>query len=393
MTQAIYLDYAATTPVDPRVAQFMMECLSPNGAHGNPSSGHEPGRAARALVEKARSLVAAAIGATPAAILWTSGATESNNLALFGAARFQSERGRHIVSSRTEHKAVVDVLKQLEREGWSVTWLVPGSDGIVHLQQVQDALRADTTLVSLMHVNNETGVIQDVAAVGKLCREWGVLLHVDAAQSIGRVPVDVDAMNIDLLSLSAHKCYGPKGVGALYVRRQPPIGLRPLILGGGQENGLRSGTLPTHQIVGMGTAFALATEERESEVSRLRVLRDRLWDGLAALGDVELNGHPSQRVANVLNATFHGVEGESLQFACRHIACSAGAACSSAAAEASYVLRALGRSDEQARSSLRFSVGRYTSDNDIDEALKIITREVRRLRVLAGSSPEVARQV
>jgi cysteine desulfurase len=388
--KSIYLDYAATTPIDPRVAQAMIECLLPTGAHGNPSSTHEPGRTARALIERARAQVAAAIGATPPAIVWTSGGTEANNLALFGAARFHAERGRHIVSSKTEHKAVVDVLKQLEREGFQVTWLQPDSDGIVQPRQVREALRADTILVSLMHVNNETGVIQDVGSVGKLCRERGVLLHVDAAQSIGKVPVDVIAMNIDLLSMNAHKCYGPKGIGALYIRRQPPVGLRPLIIGGGQENGVRSGTLVTHQIVGMGAAFELAAAEREADVARLTVLRDHLWQSLEALSGIQCNGHLTQRIGNVLNVTFHGVEGESLQFACREIACSAGAACSSASEEASYVLRALGRSDQQARSSLRFSLGRYTTLSEVDTAIEVITREVSRLRALAGS-PAVAR--
>lgn len=385
MTQPIYLDYAASTPVDPRVAERMIECLLPSGQHGNPASSHSMGRAARALVEQARAQVAAAIGARPQSIVWTSGATESDNLALFGAARFHVERGRHIVSAKTEHKAVLDALKQLEREGFQVTLLKPDHRGIVLPEQVRDALRSDTILVSLMHVNNETGVIQEVGAIGQLCRERGVLLHVDAAQSIGKVAVDVEAMNIDLLSVTAHKCYGPKGIGALYVRRQPPVGLRPMLVGGGQEGGLRSGTLPTHQIVGMGAAFQLAQAEQQADVARLAVMRDRLWQGLSALGDVDLNGHPTQRVANILNVTFNGVEGESLQFACREIACSAGAACSSESAEASYVLRALGRSDQQANSSLRFSLGRATSNADIDTAIAVIVREVRRLRALAGN--------
>ncbi len=291
MTQPIYLDYAASTPVDRRVAERMIECLLPSGQHGNPASSHSMGRAARALVEQARAQVAAAIGARPQSIVWTSGATESDNLALFGAARFHVERGRHIVSAKTEHKAVLDALKQLEREGFQVTLLKPDHRGIVLPEQVRDALRSDTILVSLMHVNNETGVIQEVGAIGQLCRERGVLLHVDAAQSIGKVAVDVEAMNIDLLSVTAHKCYGPKGIGALYVRRQPPVGLRPMLVGGGQEGGLRSGTLPTHQIVGMGAAFQLAQAEQQADVARLAVMRDRLWQGLSALGDVDLNGH------------------------------------------------------------------------------------------------------
>ncbi|HEY5808593.1 MAG TPA: aminotransferase class V-fold PLP-dependent enzyme, partial [Povalibacter sp.] len=344
-----YLDYAATTPVDPRVAQAMIECLLPSGAHGNPSSGHDYGRRARALVEQARSQVAKAIGATPNAIIWTSGATESDNIAILGAARFHADRGRHLVSSKVEHKAVLDPLKQLEREGFDVTYLKPDEHGVVQPQQVAAALRSDTQLVSLMHVNNETGVVQDLRAVGQLCRERGVLFHVDAAQSVGKVQIDVDSMCVDLMSVTAHKAYGPKGIGALYMRRSPPVGLRPISFGGGQEAGIRSGTLPTHQIVGMGLAFELADAERAADAARLSEMRDRLWAAIAALGGVELNGHPEQRVANLLNVTFHGLEGESLQFALRELAVSAGAACSSASEEASYVLRALGRSDQLAQ--------------------------------------------
>lgn len=386
----IYLDYAATTPIDPRVAEAMIECLRPSGAHGNPSSaGHDFGRRARALVEKARALVASAIGARPESIVWTSGATESNNLAIFGVARFNADRGRHLISARTEHKAVLDPLKQLEREGFEVTWLKPGADGIVQPAQVEAALRPDTQLVSLMHVNNEIGVIQDIAAVGRLCRTRGIAFHVDAAQSAGKVPLDVEAMNVDLLSLTAHKLYGPKGIGALYVRRKPPLGLRPLIYGGGQELGLRSGTLATHQIVGMGAAFEIAARDREAEVERIGALRDRLWTGIAAVGNVELNGHAQQRVAGVLNVSFHGVEGESLQFALRELAVSTGAACSSASDESSYVLRALGRSDQLAQCSLRFSVGRFTTDAEIDTAIAAVKREVSRLR---GIAPQAADQ-
>jgi len=385
MTTPIYLDYAATTPVDPRVAERMIECLLPTGEHGNPSSaGHDFGRRARALVEKARAQVAAAIGARPETIVWTSGATESNNLAIFGAARFHADQGKHLISARTEHKAVLDPLKQLEREGFQVTYLKPDADGVIHPEQVAAALRSDTRLVSLMHVNNEIGVITDVAAVGHLCRERGVLFHVDAAQSAGKLPIDVEASCIDLLSLTAHKTYGPKGVGALYVRRKPPVGLRPIMYGGGQESGLRSGTLATHQIVGMGVAFEIATAERASDVARIGALRDKLWNGIAALGEIELNGHPQRRVAGLLNVSFHGVEGESLQFALRELAVSAGSACSSASEEASYVLRALGRSDQLAQSSLRFSVGRFTTDADIDCAIAAVTREVRRLRELSA---------
>jgi cysteine desulfurase len=384
----IYLDYAATTPVDPRVADAMIECLRPSGEQGNPSSaGHEYGRRARGLVEKARTQVAKAIGARPECIIWTSGATESDNLAIFGVARFNADRGRHLVSSKTEHKAVLDPLKQLEREGFEVTWLKPGSDGIVRPEQVQAALRADTQLVSLMHVNNEIGVVQDIAAVGAMCRERGIAFHVDAAQSAGKLPLNVQAMNVDLLSLTAHKIYGPKGIGALYVRRKPPLGLKPLIYGGGQEHGLRSGTLATHQIVGMGLAFEIAERDRQQDVKRIGALRDQLWAGISSIGDVELNGHAQDRVAGLLNVSFRGVEGESLQFALRELAVSAGSACSSASEEASYVLRALGHSDQLAQSSLRFSLGRFTTPEQVETAIAAVRREVTRLR---SFSPQAA---
>ncbi|HTJ15331.1 MAG TPA: IscS subfamily cysteine desulfurase [Steroidobacteraceae bacterium] len=379
--KTIYLDYAASTPVDPRVADAMIECLRPSGEQGNPSSaGHEYGRRARGLVEKARMQVAKAIGAQPQSIVWTSGATESDNLAIFGVARFNADRGKHLVSSKTEHKAVLDPLKQLEREGFEVTWLKPEADGIVRPEQVQAALRPDTQLVSLMHVNNEIGVVQDIAAVGAICRERGVAFHVDAAQSAGKLPLNVETMNVDLLSLTAHKIYGPKGIGALYVRRKPPLGLKPLIYGGGQESGIRSGTLATHQIVGMGLAFEIAERERQQDVERIGALRDKLWAGISSIGDVELNGHPHERVAGLLNISFRGVEGESLQFALRELAVSAGSACSSASEEASYVLRALGRSDQLAQSSLRFSLGRYTTPEQIETAIAAVKREVARLR-------------
>ena len=380
----IYLDYAASTPVDPRVADVMIECLRPSGAQGNPSSaGHEYGRRARGLVEKARQQVAAAIGARPDCIVWTSGATESDNLAVFGIARFNADRGRHLVSAKTEHKAVVDPLKQLEREGFEVTWLKPDSDGIVGPEQVRAALRPDTQLVSLMHVNNEIGVVQDIAAVGAICRERGVAFHVDAAQSAGKLPLNVETMNVDLMSLTAHKIYGPKGIGALYVRRKPPLGLKPLIYGGGQEHGLRSGTLATHQIVGMGLAFEIGEREREQDVERICALRDKLWAGISEVGDVVLNGHPQQRTAGLLNVSFRGIEGESLQFALRELAVSAGAACSSASEEASYVLRALGHSDQLAQSSLRFSLGRFTTAEQVETAIAAVKREVTRLRSFA----------
>lgn len=381
---SVYLDYAATTPVDPRVAALMCECLQSQDLCGNPSStGHAFGRRARAIVESARRQVSALLNARPETIVWTSGATESNNLALLGAARFNASRGRHVVSARTEHKAVLDPLKRLEREGFSVTYLTPDSGGIVQARQVLEALRPDTLLVSLMHVNNETGVIQDVGAVGALCRERGILFHVDAAQSAGKVPIDVEALGVDLMSLTAHKVYGPKGVGALYLRRRPPLGLTPLIEGGGQEGGLRSGTLATHQIAGMGLAFELAAREGGADSERVTGLRERLWRGISSVGGVRLNGHPEQRIAGVLNVAFSEVEGESLQFSLRDLAVSAGAACSSESEEPSYVLRALGLSDAEARSSLRFSLGRFSTADDVDFAIESVRREVPRLRALA----------
>jgi cysteine desulfurase len=390
-TSSVYLDYAATTPVDPRVAALMCECLQSQDLCGNPSStGHAFGRRARALVESARRQVAQLLNARPEAIVWTSGATESNNLALLGAARFNASRGRHIVSARTEHKAVLDPLKRLEREGFSVTYLTPDRSGIVQPKQVVEALRPDTLLVSLMHVNNETGVVQDIGPVGAACRERGILFHVDAAQSAGKVPIDVEALGVDLMSLTAHKVYGPKGVGALYLRRRPPLGLTPLIEGGGQEGGLRSGTLATHQVAGMGLAFELAAREGAADSARVAALRERLWQGIATVGGVRLNGHPQQRIAGVLNVAFSDVEGESLQFSLRDLAVSAGAACSSESEEPSYVLRALGLNDAEARSSLRFSLGRFSTEADVDFAIGCVRREVPRLRGLAPGAPAPA---
>ncbi len=383
----IYMDNAATTPVDPLVAAAMCECLTADGCFANPSStGHAPGNEARARVEKARAQVAKLIGAESAAIVWTSGATESDNLAIFGVARAQRERGKHIVTARTEHKAVLDPCKQLEKEGFEVTYLKPGEDGIVTPEAVAAALRPDTLLVSLMHANNEIGVIQDVGAVGRICRERSVLLHVDAAQSAGKTRIDVGEQCIDLLSLTAHKIYGPKGIGALYVRRQPRPLMLPLIFGGGQEGGLRSGTLATHQIVGMGLAYEIAARDLETDAQRLGALRSRLWAGLMKLGSVHLNGHPEKRVAGVLNVSFEGVEGESLLFSLPGLAVSTGSACTSASQEASYVLRALGRSDQLAQSSLRFSLGRFSTGADVDYAITAVTEAVQRLRGLAPAA-------
>jgi cysteine desulfurase len=377
----IYLDYAATTPVDPRVAAKMSCCLTVDGCFANPaSSSHVPGREARGLVETARVQVAEAVGCRPNEIIWTSGATESDNLAIKGAVRFHSDRGRHIVTSRTEHKAVLDTCRQLEREGFEVTFLTPGPDGIVTPAAVAAALREDTVLVSIMHANNEIGVVQDIAAIGALCAERGILFHVDAAQSAGKLHIDLSKLPVQLMSFSAHKVYGPKGIGALYARER--TGLQPLIHGGGHERGLRSGTLATHQIVGMGEAFRIASETMSAEQARIDRLRQRLWQGLSALGGVHLNGHPQARLPGILNVSFEGVEGESLLFALRELAVSSGSACTSASREPSYVLRALGRDDQLAQSSLRFSVGRSTTDEEIDRAIAIAREQVGRLRAL-----------
>jgi cysteine desulfurase len=384
MSSVVYLDNAATTPMDPRVVEAMATCLGVDGDFANPSAiGHAPGRRARARVEQAREEVASLVGARPAQVIWTSGATEADNLALLGAARFYRSRGQHIVTARTEHPAVLDACRQLEREGFAVTYLVPGSDGIVEPAQVESALRPETILVSLMHVNNEIGVVQDIGIVGRLCRARGVLFHVDAAQSVGKLPLDVERDCIDLLALTAHKVHGPKGVGALCVRLEPRIGLVPLLHGGGQERGLRSGTLPTHQIVGMGVACRVAAQEMTADSARIARLRDRLWQGLAALPGVELNGHAVQRAPGILSVTIDGVEGESLLFALPDLAVASGSACATTSAEPSYVLRALGRSDRLAQSSLRLSLGRYTTPEEIEIAIASIQGAIRRLRAVA----------
>jgi cysteine desulfurase len=374
----VYLDNAASTPVDPRVAAAMAECLT--ACHANPSSGHAPGRDARRRIEQARAEVAALVGAEPLQVLFTSGATEANNLALLGAARFHRNRPRHLVTSRTEHPAVLDACRQLEREGCAVTYLKPGPEGLVAPEQVADALRPDTLLVSIMHVNNEIGVANDVAAIGRLCRERGVLFHVDAAQSAGKLPLDVRRDGIDLLSLTAHKVHGPKGIGALCVRHEPRLGLVPLQFGGGQERGLRSGTLPTHQAVGLGAAYRIARESLAGDAARISALRERLWRAIRTLPGVLLNGDPERRVAGILNVTFDGVEGETLLLALADLAVSSGSACASLHAEPSYVLRALGRSDRQAQSSLRLSLGRFTTQDEVDYAAERIVAEVDRLR-------------
>lgn len=380
----IYLDYAATTPVDPRVAKRMAEFLTLDGVFANPSSMHGPGRAARAAVEKARADVASLINADSMEIVWTSGATESDNLALKGVAHFHRDQGRHIVTSKIEHKAVLDTCGQLEREGFEVTYLKPDRDGLIQPDAVAAAMRDGTVLVSIMHVNNEIGTANDIAAISEIVHARGALLHVDAAQSAGKLPIDVKAMQVDLLSLSGHKVYGPKGIGALYVRRQPRVNLEPIIHGGHHEAGMRSGTLATHQIVGMGEAYRIAREQLAGEAPKLAALRERLWNTLhAAIPVALMNGHPLQRVPSILNVSFPGIEGESLLFGCSGLAVSSGSACSAASAEPSYVLRALGRDDELAGSSLRFSLGRFTTADDVDAAAKIVIEEYQRLKALA----------
>lgn len=385
--QPIYMDYAATTPVDPRVAAAMAECLALDGVFGNPSStGHSFGIEARRKVEGARGQVARLIGAEPEEIIFTSGATESNNLAILGAARYRRDHGTHIITAKTEHKAVLDPCKQLEKEGFRVTYLRPDRFGIVAPEQVANALSPTTVLVSLMHVNNEIGVVTDIESIGRLCRERGVLLHADAAQSVGKIPVDVRALNVDLLSLTAHKFYGPKGSGAVYVRRRPPVGLAPLMFGGGHEGGLRSGTLPTHQIVGLGAACAIAVEVMARDATRIERLRAQLLAGLESLGDVCVNGHPTQRIAHLLNVSFAGVEGESLLFGLPGLAVSTGSACNSATQEPSYVLRALGRSDALAQGSIRFSLGKFSTAAEVEEAVRAVRAEVHRLRALSPAA-------
>ncbi len=382
----MYLDYASTTPVDPRVAAAMAQCLTAEGEFGNPgSASHGYGHAAAALVEQARAQVAASVGAQPYEVVWTSGATEANNLAIFGAAEHFRESGRHIVTSRTEHKAVLDPCRELERRGWRVTYLAPDGGGVIHAAQVAAALRPDTLLVSIMHVNNEIGVIQDIAAIAAICAQHGgARLHVDAAQSVGKCAVDFAGAGVDLMSLSAHKAYGPKGVGALLV--SPRVQVRALQFGGGQERGLRAGTVPTHQVVGMGLAFELARSHWESEAVRLRALRERLWRGLELLGGTERNGAAAQCVPQLLNVSFAGVEGESLLAAVHgRLAVSAGSACTSALQEPSYVLRALGRDEALSESSLRFGLGRHTIDRDIDTAITVVTQAVARLRRISGA--------
>ena len=380
----IYLDYSATTPVDPRVAQKMCDCLTPQGVFGNPASrSHAFGWAAEQLVDEARANVAALVGADPKEIIWTSGATESNNLAIKGAAHFYQKQGKHIITLKTEHKAVLDTCRQLEREGYEVSYLDVQPNGLLDLGVLEAALRPDTVLVSVMHVNNEIGVVQDIAAIGSLCRERKVIFHVDAAQSPGKVEINLAELPVDLMSFSAHKVYGPKGIGALYVQRKPRIRLEAQMHGGGHERGLRSGTLATHQIVGMGEAFRIAREEMVEENARILALRNKLYDGLKDMEEVYVNGDLEHRIAGNLNISFNFVEGESLMMALKDMAVSSGSACTSSSLEPSYVLRALGREDELAHSSLRFTLGRFTTAEEIDHVLSQVRGQVERLRELS----------
>jgi len=378
------MDYSATTPVDARVAKKMANYLTMEGDFGNPASrSHYYGWQAEKAVDEARSQVASLVGADPREIVWTSGATESNNLAIKGIANFYHKRGKHIITLKTEHKAVLDTCRQLEREGFEVTYLEPLSNGLLDISVFKNAIRDDTILASIMHVNNEIGVIQDIQSIGDICREHKIFFHVDAAQSVGKVPIDLASLPVDLMSFSAHKIYGPKGMGALYVSRKPRVRLEAQMHGGGHERGMRSGTLATHQIVGMGEAFAIAKAEMLEEGKKIKQLRDRLLDGFSDMEEVVINGDIEQRVPGNLNISFNYVEGESLMMAISDVAVSSGSACTSASLEPSYVLRALGLSDELAHSSIRFSIGRYTTEKDVDDAIRLVREKVEKLRDLS----------
>ena len=380
----IYLDYSATTPIDERVAAKMADYLTIEGQFGNPASrSHEFGWKAEKAVDVARQQVADLIHADPREIVWTSGATEADNLAIKGAAHFYRKKGNHIVTIKTEHKAVLDTCRQLEREGFEVTYLDPEDNGLIDIEKLKAATTDDTILISVMHVNNEIGVIQDIAAIGEFARDKKIIFHVDAAQSAGKVEIDMESLKVDLMSFSAHKVYGPKGIGALYVRRKPRVRLEAQMHGGGHERGLRSGTLATHQIVGMGEAFRIAGEEMASENDRIRMLRDRLYDGLKDAEEVYVNGDYDHRIAGNINISFNFVEGESLIMALSELAVSSGSACTSASLEPSYVLRALGRNDELAHSSIRFGIGRYTTVEEIDYTIEVVKKAVDKLRDLS----------
>ena len=380
----IYLDYASTTPIDDRVAKKMLEYMTTDGMYGNPASrSHSFGWDADDAVSQSRQHVADLINADPREIVWTSGATESDNLAIKGAAHFYKKKGKHVITIKTEHKAVLDACRQLEREGFEVTYMEPMPNGLINIEKLESEIRDDTVLISIMHVNNEIGVIQDIEAIGELARSKKIIFHVDAAQSAGKVEIDLQKMKVDLMSFSAHKIYGPKGIGALYVRRKPRVRLEAQIHGGGHERGLRSGTLPTHQIVGMGEAFRIAKEEMESDYDKVSQLRNRLWNGLKDIEEVYLNGDFENRYPGIMNISFNYVEGESLIMATKDIAVSSGSACTSASLEPSFVLRAIGRSDELAHSSLRMSIGRFTTEDEIDTTIETVSKAVEKLRALS----------
>ena len=384
MKLPIYFDYASTTPADPRVVKKMQECLSLDGNFGNPASrSHAFGWKAEEAAEEARSNVADLVNCDPREIVWTSGATESDNLAIKGAALFNKSKGNHIITSKVEHKAVLDSCRQLERQGFEVTYLDPGSNGIVNADMVKEAITEQTILVSIMHVNNEIGVINNIKEIGELTREKGIIYHVDAAQSTGKVAIDLSDLEVDLMSFSAHKTYGPKGIGAMYARRKPRIRLEAQIHGGGHERGMRSGTLATHQIVGMGEAFKIAKEDMTSDNLRIKHLRDKFWNGLKDMEEVYLNGDEHERAAGFLNVSFNFVEGESLIMALKDIAVSSGSACTSASLEPSYVLRAIGLKDELAHSSIRFGLGRFTTEAEVDYTVKLVRDSVEKLRLLS----------
>jgi len=382
----VYLDYAATTPVDPQVAEAMAATLRGAGDFGNPSSNHALGRHALAMVETAREQVAALVGASSREIVWTSGATESDNMAITGAARYRAARGRHLLTMPVEHKAVADTFQALEREGFDVTWLAPQSNGLLDIDAFRDALRDDTQLVSIMMVNNETGVVQDVAAIGEICRARGIVFHVDAAQAVGKVPLDLGRLPIDLMSLTAHKFYGPKGIGALYVADRPGVQIEPILFGGGQERRLRPGTLPVHQIQGIGLAADIAAARQPGDLRRIGSLRTRLWEGIRSLPDLYLNGQEEGGFPGILNVSAAGVDGESLMLALEPLCVASGSACNAKSGESSYVLRALGRDDHLAQAAIRFSIGRYSTEDDIDFAVRRYRAAVSRLRAMAPRS-------
>ena len=384
MQLPIYFDYASTTPADPRVVKKMQECLSLDGNFGNPASrSHSFGWKAEEATEEARSNVASLVNCDPREIVWTSGATESDNLAIKGSARFNKSKGNHIITSKVEHKAVLDSCRQLEREGFEISYLDPNSNGIITPEMVLNSITDKTILVSLMHINNEIGVINDIESIGKITREKGIIFHVDAAQSTGKLPIDLSKLEIDLMSFSAHKTYGPKGIGAMYARRKPRVRLEAQIHGGGHERGMRSGTLATHQIVGMGEAFRIAKEDMFEDNIRIKSLRDKFWKGLKDMEEVYLNGDPEHRAAGFLNVSFNYVEGESLIMALKDIAVSSGSACTSASLEPSYVLRAIGLKDELAHSSIRFAIGRFTTEEEIEYTIGLVRNAVEKLRQLS----------